>query len=330
MNPSGRHFILGLTTLIALGGIIVLLMLFGEMDSLVRSRYGLTIECPNAAGLRAGSTVELNGVPVGRIENVTYDAGPEYPVRIVAMIDDTVLIGRNVIPYATVQLLGGSATLQLEAAPGSDGTLPTDGSAILHEPIHSRLMEELTATLDARMQPLLDGMEEFRELARNLNELVRPVDPDRPGETRNIRAAVETLNQVLDDVREALAMAKAWLGDEELRTDARVAVHNANVLIEQATDTMEQFTRLAARIEADSESISKHLAPVLDELASTLEEVHGLVARATEGEGTIAQLLNNPDLYESLDDAAIRLERTLREVQLLIEKVKADGLPAIW
>ncbi len=330
MNPTGKHFILGLTTLIALFGSVVLLMLFGEMDAVVRSRYDVTIECPNAAGLRAGSTVELNGVPIGRIERVTYDADLEYPVRIVALIDDTVLIANDVVPYATVQLLGGSATLQLETAPGGDGTLPTDGSAILHEPIHSRLMEELTATLDSRMQPLLDGMEDFRELARNLNELVRPVDPDRPGEVRNIRTAVETLNRVLDDVREALAMAKAWLGDEELRADAGVAVHNANVLIEQATDTMEQFAKLAGRIEADSESVSKHLAPVLDELASTLEEVHGLVARATEGEGTIAQLLNNPDLYQSLDDAAIRLERTLREVQLLIEKVKADGLPAIW
>ena len=330
MNASGKNFILGLTTLIALVGIVVLLMLFGEMESFVRSRYSVTIECPNAAGLRPGSTVELNGVPVGRIDDVTYAAGLHYPVRIIALIDETVLIARGVIPYASVQLLGGSATLQLETAPGGDGTLPTDGSAVLHEPIRSRLMEELTASLDSRMQPLLDGMEDFRELARNLNELVRPVDPDRPGETRNIRWAVETLNQVLDDVREALAMAKAWLGDEELRLDARVAVHNANVLIEQATDTMEQFAKLAGRIEADSESVSKHLAPVLDELASTLEEVHGLVARATEGEGTIAQLLNNPDLYNSLDDAAIRLERTLREVQLLVEKVKADGLPAIW
>ncbi len=290
MNPSGRHFILGLTTLIAILGMVVLLMLFGEMESLVRSRYGMTIECPNAEGLRIGSTVELNGVPVGRIDDVTYAADLEYPVRILAMIDDTVLIADDVVPYATVQLLGGSATLQLEAGPGGDGTLPTDGSAVLHEPIHSRLMEEFG----------------------------------------NIRTAVETLNQVLDDVRGALAMAKTWLGDDELRTDARIAVRNAKILIEQATDTMEQFAKLAGRIEADSESVSKHLAPVLDELASTLEEVHGLVALATVGEGTVAQLLNNPDLYKSLHDAAIRLERTLREVQLLVEKVKADGLPAIY
>ena len=125
-------------------------------------------------------------------------------------------------------------------------------------------------------------------------------------------------------------MAKSTLGDDQLRGDARLAVHNANVLIEQATETMVQFADLAGRIQTDSESVSRHLAPVLDELASTLEEVHGLIARAAEGQGTIAQLLNNPDLYVSLTDAALRLERTLRDVQLLVEKVRSDGLPAIW
>jgi hypothetical protein len=41
----------------------------------------------------------------------------------------------------------------------------------------------------------------------------------------------------------------------------------------------------------------------------------------------MAQLLNNPDLYNSMNDAAVRLERALTEAQLLIEKFKAEGVP---
>ncbi len=58
--------------------------------------------------------------------------------------------------------------------------------------------------------------------------------------------------------------------------------------------------------------------------------MQALARVAREGEGTIAQLLNNADLYRSLDDAAIRLERTLREAELLIGKVKAEGIPVLW
>jgi phospholipid/cholesterol/gamma-HCH transport system substrate-binding protein len=282
----------------------------------------VTLECPNAAGLRSGSAIELNGVPAGHVKDVVNTNDPEYPVRVVANIDDEVLIPDNAVPVSMASLLGGSATLMFDAPGGSVSMLPTDGRASMRGPIQSGLMREFSGAFE--------GLDDFRELARNLNDLVSPVDPARQGETINLRTAVVTLNQVLDDVAEALVMAKTWLGDDLLRSDARTAVHNANILIEQATETMVQFADLAGRIQTDSESVSKHLAPVLDELASTLEEVHGLIARASAGQGTIAQLLNNPDLYVSLNDAAIRLERTFREVQLLIEKVKGDGLPAIW
>ena len=322
MTTTSKHVILGLTSVFAVIGAIVLLVLFGELDSLMGGHYAVTLDCPNAAGLRSGSTIELNGVPVGQVKTVTNTNDPDYPVRIVVHIDDEVRIPDNAVPVSMASLLGGSATLMFDAPGGSDSMLSTDGRANLRGAIQSGLMREFSGAFE--------GLDDFRELARNLNDLVRPIDPARPGETVNLRTAVVTLNQVLDDVAEALVMAKTWLGDDILRSDTRIAVRNANVLIEQATETMVQFADLAGRIQTDSESVSKHLAPVLDELASTLEEVHGLIGRASAGQGTIAQLLNNPDLYVSLNDAAIRLERTFREVQLLIEKVKGDGLPAIW
>ncbi len=330
MTTTGKNVILGLTSLVAVIGATVLLMLFGELDSIVGRHYTVTLDCPNAAGLRSGSGIELNGVPVGQVKEVVNTDDPEYPVRIVGNIDDDVLIPLNAVPVSMASLLGGSSTLMFDAPGGSDSMLPTDGRENMRGPIQSSLLRDFSGAVDRRMQPLVEGLEDFRELARNLNDLIKPIEPGQTGDTLNIRTAVITLNEVLDDVAEALVMAKAWLGDEQLRGDARVAVHNANDLIEQATETMVQFADLAGRIQTDSESVSRHLAPVLDELASTLEEVHGLIGRATAGRGTIAQLLNNPDLYVSLNDAAIRLERTLREVQLLVEKVSADGLPAIW
>ena len=72
--------------------------------------------------------------------------------------------------------------------------------------------------------------------------------------------------------------------------------------------------------------VVRGLLPIADDVAVTLEEVRRLTTLASEGEGTIAEMLRNPDLYNSLDDAAVRLERTLVEIQLYIEKIKAEGL----
>ena len=54
MTNTGRHFILGLTTLLAVIGAAVLLMLFGELEDVMRNRYVVTFDCPNASGLRSG------------------------------------------------------------------------------------------------------------------------------------------------------------------------------------------------------------------------------------------------------------------------------------
>jgi phospholipid/cholesterol/gamma-HCH transport system substrate-binding protein len=68
------------------------------------------------------------------------------------------------------------------------------------------------------------------------------------------------------------------------------------------------------------------LLPVMDTLALTLEDVRRVAKQANDGQGTIGLLLNNPDLYKSLDDAAAKLNRTLIELQALIEQMRAEGV----
>ncbi len=97
-------------------------------------------------------------------------------------------------------------------------------------------------------------------------------------------------------------------------------------LIDRAGDALETFSQVAAGIEADVDHLTKRLVPVLDELATTLEEIRQLTRLARQGEGTIGQLLNNPDLYRSLTDAVTRLERVLSEVQLLTQEIRTEGL----
>lgn len=305
MTSTGRNFALGLTSLVAVLGLVYLLFQFGELESAIKRRYRLTINCKNAAGLRAGSAIELNGVPVGVVDSVETIDHRDYPVRLVVLVNEKVRIPRNVVPYATASLLGGSATLQFESHPGADGTLPSDGSGVIDGDIRSRLMEEFTAEIDRRLKPVTEAMDEFRTLARNINDLVRPPGPGGEADASNIRTAVDSLNDLLVELRETMQLTQEWLGDDRLRADIRDTAHRTARMVESATRTM-------------------------DELSVTLEQIRGLATRATEGQGTIAQLLNNPDLYRSLDDAAVRLDHTLRDIQLLVEKIKAEGLPVIW
>ena len=333
MTGGGRNFLVGLTSLVSLAGLVVLLMLFGELEGVFNPRYVVTINTRDAVGLRKGSAIELNGVPIGAVDVIATQRDGPYTVRITTLINMAEQIPIEVELFADRSLLGGSATLVLEArlVPPDDAMqfLATDGSAQINGEIRNRLMELITAELDARMTPIINALQQFSQLGENLNALLEAPDPETPEAEQlpNLHTAMVQLNTVLVDVHEALALAKRWLGDEQLLADAKEAVRKANVLIEGAAETIDQYSKLAATLESDAEALTKKLLPVADDLASTLEEVRRVARLAREGQGSIALMLNSPDLYLSLTDAAIRLERALTDLQLLVQKIRAEGIP---
>jgi phospholipid/cholesterol/gamma-HCH transport system substrate-binding protein len=339
MNEGFRNFMIGITSIIALVGLAGLLMSFGELDPIFNPRYEVTIKTDNAGGLRPGGSIEHNGVPIGVVHSVYTQPDPKYPVRIICRIRNDARIPADAKPFAATQLIGGSAILQLQAPPegaaAAGNFLPADGSAEIVSPMRGGLLAEVTEELDARMRPLLDSLERFNRLSDtyanlgdSLNELVRPQDASAlgAGEPPNLRTAAAKLNRVLDEAHESLSLAKSFLADEQMRANVRESIEKARALIEQATGAVDRYSKLADSLQHNADDITRHLLPVTDSLAATLEDVRRLTKLASEGKGTLGQLIHNPDLYNSLNDAATRLQQTLIQAQTLIEKLRAEGV----
>jgi len=336
---------LGLAAIVAVIGFAGLLMQFGEIELFAGERYTVTFATDNAGGLRPGSNIQLSGVHIGVVDELTYDPGKApYAVRITARIGADHAIPTTVQPTIERSLIGGNAVLDLVPTDQSVdeqmdvATLPRDGSGVITFG-YETLVEQLTSQLDQRMQQVVDRLDTFAELSetytalgKDLHNILKPQQPAelQAGEDPNLNTAVARLNGVLDDARSALRLANDWLGDEQIRADAQTAVANARTLIEKSTETVERYTRLADQIQADADAVVNKLNPTMTQLDATLSEVRALTRLARNGKGTMGQLLNNPDLYYSLNDATIRLERTLYEAELLMQKIKAEGLLVDW
>ncbi|MCE9618911.1 MAG: MlaD family protein [Planctomycetes bacterium] len=136
----------------------------------------------------------------------------------------------------------------------------------------------------------------------------------------------DRLEAIGTGVEQVVASAKAWLGDEQLRQDFKSAVWKANQLIEQATATVDSITKLSTQLRTDSHELMDKVAPAFAGLTATLDEIRELAKKASTGEGTVGRLMNDPELFENLTDASRRLELTMRDLQLLIRKIKEEGL----
>lgn len=289
MTAHTRDALIGLTAVVAVISLAAILMLFGELD--LRSTWKLTILAPNSAGLGEGSVVSLNGVPVGSVQTIENIIDDQWQVRIESAIAANVQIADNVQALVTSPLIGGSAGLHLETSPGLGAMLPVDGTAELASQLPSVVMRDLTEAVDLRLNPILASMAQltgpWTAVGRNLND---------------------------------------WLDDTELKTGVEDVLHLAVASLDRTVEAMERFTQLSESLDASTSTLSAEAMAAARQLTEALDQSTRLFTSLRKGEGTVGQLLLNPDLYRSLKSTAKELDRLTKSLRLLVEQVREEGL----
>lgn len=330
MKDRHRDAIIGIAALAAASATIAMLLAFGSFRDLARPAQEVVVRMNHAGGIRYGSQITLDGVPIGTVAEVTLEIEEALPVRLLCSIDDWVRIPVDHLIEVDAALIGGGTRLAMMSLdPAADRPVfPPESVPVLVGNFQS-LGDALTSSLDVRMGPITDSFDEvgglartYRELGERLNTLVN-VGAD---ETAGLGLTLARINDTLARAEEAFAAATAWLDDEQLRTDAGDAIFKANLFIDRATEAAVAAGRLAATLDEESPMLAERLATTAESVDATLAEVRRLSRLAGEGEGTLGRLLNDPALYEDLDDAARRLDVTLETMRTLIEAIKAEGL----
>ena len=289
MKETTRNFVIGIVAILGVAGFAFLLLLFGNINTSLRQKYDVAVHANQALGLRLGSQVTLVGVPIGEVKAVTVVIDSENPVQIILNIEGSIDIPAGVEATVSASLIGGTARLDFTIPVGyttGGATLPHDGNAIV------------TANFE--------GLEE--RISRVLGEKLAGLD-----------LAMRRIDELGKD-------AQNWLGDEQMLADAKSAVAKANDLIDATSSTVMALTKTANSLQGNASAFLAGVQPVFDQLSKTLAQIELLTKQAQDGKGTVGQLMSNPDLYNSLNDSAQRLKSALGEVELLMQKIRAEGL----
>ena len=328
MRERVRNVLVGLCTIGGLAGITGLLFFFGELEPIFTRRWQLQVAFNEAGGLRKGSLVTLNGVPVGAIDQVVIWADVDKPVLITAAINQGVLIPDPSKPSVQASLLGSGARLEFTAALPIAKPMrayPIDGKLILRgivEPLETRLIDRVNEKID----PLVENFREIGTLARNLNELVKPQASGAAQDPEHLRTVIRKLSATLEAANQSLVSARSWLDDEQLRTDVRNAAHGANELMRDGAIMANRIAALADSLADDASAIRSGAMPMFDRTSVALEELQRLLIAARTGDGSIGRMMKDPALYEGFADATKRLDDALAKLGLLLDKIHAEGL----
>jgi len=338
----GRDALIGVTVLAAFAGLVAMLAVFGELHKFTTRQYTFEIQLDTARGLSGSSNVTLNGVRVGSVRSLTPAPDPREGVIVIVGVAEGTVVPGDFGVFVDSSLLG-QGSLELTVPQDSIGDAPPVRPGDRHVRRLGSLTRSLEAQFEGPVASVAGAAERLRELAetydrvgRRVESLLEPQDAEalQRGESPNLRTAIANLDRAASGVA-------SWTEDDGLRADAQSVLaqasgvaERAGSLLERAETTLAGIDRARGRVDdavagvrADVGVLRDRADAALARVGGAADEIRSLAERLQTGDGTAALLLRNPDLYQNLTAAAARLENALVEVQLLVQKFKAEGVP---
>lgn len=336
--------------LLILGAVMVLLagmFMIGEQNRLFTSKNRYTFTVSSAGGLNEGNPVRLNGVTVGLVESITLPEDVREQLLTVRISIERQYEERiradSAAKIRTIGLLGDK---YVEVSSGSPeqpivppgGTIPTAPVTDVDQLIASggdvvdnlvRISYSLNGILSRieRGEGLIGELtsEESSGIAKRLDASLARVE----GIVADVEAGKGALGRLLRDdaMGDRLAsavtdleavMASANRGDGPMAAllhDAAMREQVAATLTE-AREAAAQLRRWTAEIERSEglfdrlltdETMGERVSRDLEGIVSNLHEV---AAKLNRGEGTAAKLINDPNVYDAVNDIIVGIDES--------------------
>ncbi|QDU72212.1 MlaD family protein [Mucisphaera calidilacus] len=333
-EASQRNIAVGLTAAAGIGGLVALLMLFGYIPAFLDTGYAYQIQLKDSGGLYADSRVTYYGIDIGKVTSVEIRGDTGAGV-IAEILIDRRLTTTAVAEVRATSLLGGGAVIAFTDTRDANAPatyLKDDGTAVITGRIASPvdgLTDTLSEAMDTfdrvshRLDTLMVTWNKVGENIENLTAQRDPADVDAGDATSNIASVLARTESSLVEAAATMAAVRELLEDEQLLEDIRATASNTRSLTDRAQTTL---VTLEEQVTTTVDDLRKRVIAVADDLAQTMAAANVVLSKVNEGTGTLGKMVNDPAVYDNLNDAAERLKAVLLEVRLLVEKMESEGL----
>jgi phospholipid/cholesterol/gamma-HCH transport system substrate-binding protein len=328
-----------MTAMAVLVGLILLMS--GSSGGLFARKLELRSYFENAAGLKDGAPVTLEGVTIGNVIHVRVvpERNPT-PVEVRMRVGHEYLSGLHTDSTASIAQAGvlGDSYVDLNSAqasgpaPANNAELRSAGSPTIQDVIRTsegsikqvttlmRKVEITVDTLNSRRGAagtLINDPELARKIvsiATNLDTVTKAIAEGKGSlgklvndDTLYTRAnsAVDRLDRITTALDEGKGSAGKLLKDDSLYNNLNAAVTNTNQLVSQINAGKGAMGKLAT---------DPAFAQKLDDTVTRLDNI---LTNVDEGKGSLGQLVQNRSLYDHAD-------QTLDQTQQLVKGIRED------
>ena len=127
-NKSGVELAVGVFVLICLLCVGYLTVKLGKMELVGGDSYAITAKFSSVSGLRAGSAVEMAGVPIGRVRSIVLDGQDMQAVVVLGINNGVQLSDDSIASIKTSGLIGDK---YVGISPGGSGDFIKPGGRLV-------------------------------------------------------------------------------------------------------------------------------------------------------------------------------------------------------
>jgi len=319
----------------------LIFLMSGSSGGLFARKLALRSYFDNAAGLKDGAPVTLEGVTIGNVIHVrvvadrnptpvevTMRVGYEYRNRLhtdsTATINQAGVLGDSFVDISSAHATGpapaNDAELKASSAPNIQDVVRTSQVTIGEITSLTRKVETLVDTLNSKRgtagELINDHVlaEKITTIATNLETITSAVANGKGSlgkfindDTLYTRAnsAVDRLDKITTALDEGKGSAGKFLKDNKLYNNLNAAVANTNQMLAEINAGKGALGKIAR---------DPAFAAKLDDTVTRLDSI---LKSVDEGKGSLGQLVQNRALYDHAD-------QTLDQAQQLVKSIRED------
>jgi phospholipid/cholesterol/gamma-HCH transport system substrate-binding protein len=295
----------GALVMVAMAVLIGLIFLMsGSTGGVFAKRLRLRSYFANAAGLKEGAVVALEGVTIGNVRRIrVIPSRNPSPVEVEMEIGAESLSGLHTDSTAFIAQAGvlGDSYVDIDSShatgppPANNAELKSAGSPTIQDVIQSsqQSIQQVQVTL-LKLDKTLDTINSDRgTVGRLLND-------------RELANNIESITANLQTVTQALAEGKGTAG--KFITDDTLYTR-----LDSAVDKLDQITSDLAAGQGTAGKLL-HDDSLYNNLNQTVKSTNDLVTQINSGQGALGKFIHDPAFAQKLDDTVTNLDSILQGI----------------
>lgn len=288
---------------VGLFGLIVLVILFFGIKFLKGSdvfqkenTYYAVYD--NVSGMLVSSNVFVNGLRVGYVKEIeaTNDRADNFLVTFIVRSDIKIPEDSKILLFSSDLL--GSKALKLEL--GSSSRIISDGDTL-----SSGRELGMLDNLGESISPMMNNLDSI------LSSLNKILNTQSQNSLKNTIANLETTTNKLSSISTNLDN----LMIEEKVKLAKI-IENTESITTNFQNNNEKLTNIIANVDNIVDSAAKaNIGSTLIETGKSIERLNTVLGVIEKGKGNIGLLINDEELYKSLDNSAKNLNKLIEDIK---------------